>query len=100
MLEVTFWYLLTYVTRAILSHEFATLPAKKSQMLRLSSCTLLRLCRKKTNTASVPLFPFHDPPSQTQFQNDEIVPYLIFSELFDYSHAIILQASLLKPKYW
>jgi len=58
------------------------------------------LSQKKTNTASAPLFPFHDPHSQTQFQNGEIVPYLIFSELFDYSHAIILQASLLKPKYW
>ena len=28
-------------------------------------------------------FSLHDPPSQTQFQKDEIVPYLIFSALFD-----------------
>jgi len=37
----------------------------------------------QTNKASAPLFPLHDPPSQTQLQNDEIVPYLIFSEVID-----------------
>jgi len=36
-----------------------------------------------TNTASAPLFPFHDPPSQTQIRNDQIVPYPAFPELFD-----------------
>ena len=41
----------------------------------------------ETNTASAPLFPFHDPPLQAQLQNDEIVPYLIFSELLDWSYA-------------
>ena len=48
---------------------------------------------------AAPFFPFHDPPSQTQFQNDEIVPYLILSELFDWSHAFVLHDSLLKLNY-
>jgi len=57
--------------RAILSHECATLSRDKVA----DAATL-----SQTNTASVLLFPFRDPPSQTQFQNGEIVPYLIFSE--------------------
>ena len=48
---------------------------------RLSSCRL-RLCRVNRHVSSAPLFPFHDPPSQ--FQNDEIVPYPIFSGLLDW----------------
>jgi len=73
--------------------------ATKSQTLRLSSCTL-RLRRVKTNTASAPLFPFHDPHSQTQFQNDEIVPYLVSSEHFDSSYAFASQDTLLKLNYY
>jgi len=54
---------------------------RKSQTLRLSSC---RRCDfvAWTSAASAPLLPFHDPPSQTQFQNDEIVHW---------SHAFVLQ---------
>jgi len=59
--------------RAILSHELADADAAT---IELHAATL---SRKQTR----PLFPFHDPPSQTQFQNDEIVPYLIFFECID-----------------
>ena len=34
------------------------------------------------------------------FQNDDTVPYLIFSELFDWSHAFVMQDSLLKLNYY
>jgi len=51
-------------------------------LYRATKSQTLRLCRVK-NMASAPLFPFHDPSSETQFQNGDIVPYLIFSELFD-----------------
>ena len=45
--------------------------ATKSQTVELHDATL---SHKQTRL----LHPFHDPPSQTQFQNDEIIPYLIF----------------------
>ena len=70
----------TDVTRATLSHECATLSrATNSQTpcdCRVAHCDFVA----QTNTASAPLFQFHDPPSQTQLR---IVPYLNFSELFD-----------------
>ena len=71
----------TDVTRAILSRDFVArvrdLIARQSR--RRCDCRVVT----QTNTASAPLFPFHDPPPQTPFQNDENIPYLIFSELFD-----------------
>jgi len=56
----------TDVTSAILSHECATLS-------RGADAATVELHAAKTNTASAPVLPFYDPPSQTQFQNGEIV---------------------------
>ena len=75
-----------------------------AQALQLSSCTL-RLCRVNkhgfctTFPGAIALFLFHDRPSQTRFQNDETVPYLILSELFAWSYAFVLQDCLLKLNY-
>jgi len=60
--------------------------------VRLSGCAP-RLCRINKHGFCA-TFPFHDPPSQTQFQNDEVLPYVIFSEVFDRSYAFDLQDSL------
>jgi len=60
------------VTNAILSRDFVA----HAVIVELHAATL---SHKLINTASAPRFPFHDPTSQTLFQNDEIVPYLVFS---------------------
>ena len=65
------------VTNATLSRD----KVEHAVIVELHAATL---SHKLINTASAPLFPFQDPTSQTLFQNDEIVPYLVFSyELFD-----------------
>jgi len=83
----------------LLSHDFVarvrdfiTRQCRRRCDCQIAHCDFV----SQRNMASAPLFPFHDPPSQIQFQNDEIVPYLIFSELFDWSYAFVLQDSLLK----
>ena len=70
------------VTNAILSRDkVAQVRDFIAVVVKLHAATLPH---KLINTISAPLFPFHDPTSQTLFQNDEIVPYLVFSyELFD-----------------
>jgi len=84
-----------YQNRAILLHKRGTL-SRDNNVADAATVELHARCdfvELTTTAASAPLFPFHDPPSQTQFQNAETVPYLIFSELF------VLQDSPLKLNY-
>jgi len=72
------------VTNAILSRDFVAQVRDFIAHALIVELHAATLSHKLINTASAPLFPFQDPTSQTLFQNDEIVPYLVFSyELFD-----------------
>ena len=57
--------------------------------VKLHAATLLHKQTRRL-LQSAPVFPFHDLPPQAQFQSDEIVPCLIFSEHLDWSYAFIL----------
>jgi len=79
--------------RAILSHECATLSRDEVADAATVELHTVTLSREQTRLLR------HFPPSQTQFQNGEIVPYLISSEHLDWWYAFILQDSLLKLDY-
>ena len=67
--------IITYKLKTTLSRD----KVADAATVKLHAATLSQL----TNTTFAPLFPFYDPRSQTRFQNDETVPYLMFSELFN-----------------
>jgi len=74
---------LRFLSRAVLSQECAT--SQRDKVADAAATVELHAAHfvAQTNTSSAPLFPFHDPPSQTRFRNGEIVSRLIFPELID-----------------
>jgi len=86
VMQVSAMFSKTAVAPALSSRDFVArvrdFIARRSRRrcdCRVARCDFVA----QTNTASAPVFSFHDPPSQTRFQNDETVPHLIFCELFD-----------------
>jgi len=61
--------------RAILSHECATSSRDKLADAATVEWHAATFIAQTNAAASAPVFPLHDPPSQTQFQNDDIVQY-------------------------
>jgi len=88
----------TDVTHAILSRDFVTRVREfiAWQSSRCCDCQVacFDCCINKHGFCTT--LPISLSPSQSQFQNDEIVPYLIFPELFYWSYAFVLQDSLPK----
>jgi len=70
-------FLITTLNAAVTDHAHWGVSTKTDVtpaiLSRGADAATVELHAAKTNTASAPVLPFYDPPSQTQFQNGEIV---------------------------